>query len=55
MVLLVADFLHPVYGFTIELFLNGYVRHSSGCGGAVPMLLQATQRNVACLACVQKA
>src|SRR2546425_1416919 len=38
-VLCVADLLHPVHGFAIELFLNGRVRHGGRCRGAVPVLL----------------
>jgi hypothetical protein len=37
--LFVADLFHPVDGLSVELFLNGDVRHGRGCGGAVPMLL----------------
>src|ERR1039457_1175194 len=39
LVLFVADLLHPVNRFAVELFLNGDVRHGRGCCGAVPMLL----------------
>src|SRR5215212_719646 len=38
-VLFVADLFHPVGGLSVELFLNGNVRHGRGCRGAVPMLL----------------
>src|SRR5207245_8043656 len=38
-VLLVADFLHPVDGLAIELFLYGDMGHGSGGCGAMPMLL----------------
>src|SRR2546422_7309551 len=38
-VLCVADLLHPVHGFAIELFLNGRVRHGGRCLGPVPVPL----------------
>ena len=34
----VADLSHPVHHFTVEVFLNGAVRHGRGRRGAVPML-----------------
>jgi hypothetical protein len=39
MVLFVADLFHPVDNFTVELFLNGDVRHGSGGRGPMPVLL----------------
>src|SRR2546430_17233134 len=38
LVLLIADVFHPVDNFSIELFLNGDVRHGGGWGGAGPVL-----------------
>src|SRR5271157_5581495 len=38
-VLVFADLFHPVHGLTVELFLNGDVRHGCGCRGPMPMLL----------------
>lgn len=39
LVLLVADVLHPLHCFAIELFLNGDVRHGRRGRSAMPMLL----------------
>ena len=38
-VLLVADLFHPVGGFTVEMFLNGDMRHTRGCRGSMPVFL----------------
>lgn len=38
-VLLVTDLFHPVDNFTVELFLNGDVRHGRSRRGTVPVLL----------------
>src|ERR1700688_1745828 len=38
-VLFVANLFHPVDGLTVELFLNGDVRHGRGRRSAMPMLL----------------
>jgi len=37
--LLVADLLHPIDGFAVELLLNGDVRHGLGESRAMPVLL----------------
>jgi hypothetical protein len=37
-VLLAADLFHPVDNLTVELFLNGNVRHGRGGRGAMPVL-----------------
>src|SRR5215210_3075590 len=39
LVLLISDLLQPVDGLTVELFLNGDVRHGRGRRRAVPVLL----------------
>src|SRR5436305_1785145 len=39
LILLVADLFHPVDDLAVLLFLNGNMRHGSGGGGAVPVLL----------------
>src|ERR687898_611501 len=38
-VLFVADLFHPVYGLSVELFLNSDVRHGRRFRGTMPMLL----------------
>src|SRR5487761_717213 len=43
LVLFVADLFHPVDNLTVELFLNGDVRHGRGRRGPMPVLL--TWRN----------
>ena len=39
LVLLVADFLHPVGAFAVELFYDGDVCHRRGGSSTVPVLL----------------
>jgi hypothetical protein len=38
-ILLVADLFHPIDGLSVELFLNGDMRHTRGCPGPMPMFL----------------
>src|SRR5258708_9968112 len=38
LILFVADLFHPVDNFTVELFLNGDVRHGRGWHGSMPVL-----------------
>ncbi len=37
-ILLFTDVLHPIDNLTVELFLNGDVRHGGGGGGPMPVL-----------------
>ncbi len=37
--MLVADLFHPLDGFTVEMFLNGDMRHTRGCRGSMPVFL----------------
>jgi len=39
LILFVADLFHPVDNLTVELFLNGDVRHGRGRRGSMPVLL----------------
>src|SRR5579859_8101955 len=39
LILFVIDVFHPVHNLTVELFLNGDVRHRCGWCGSMPMLL----------------
>src|SRR5437867_8617040 len=39
LILFVTDLFHPVDDFTVELFLNGDMRHGCGWRSAMPMLL----------------
>jgi hypothetical protein len=39
LILFVADLFHPVDNLTVDLFLNGNVRHGRGRCGPMPVLL----------------
>jgi len=39
LILVVADFFHPVDDVAVELFLNGDMRHARGRRGSMPVLL----------------
>ena len=41
----VADLFHPVDNFTVELFLNGDVRHGDGRRSSMPVLLAGREPN----------
>jgi len=38
-VLFFADLFHPLDDLTVQLFLNGNMRHGCGCRGAMPVFL----------------
>src|SRR5205809_3890725 len=38
-ILLIADLLHPVDGFAVEIFMDSNVRHGGGWRRAMPVLL----------------
>ena len=37
--MLVTNLFHPHGAFTIEIFLNGDMRHARGCRGSMPVFL----------------
>ena len=39
LVLFVADLFHPLDSFTVEIFLNGDMRHTRGCRSSMPVFL----------------